>query len=49
VLGVGAAENPRKVRWSVGSHILIAMVITIPVTMLISAVLYLIISPFAGV
>ena len=49
VIGVGAAENPRKVKWSVGSHILIAMVITIPVTMLISAALYLIISPFTGV
>jgi phosphate/sulfate permease len=36
------------VKWSVGSHILIAMAITIPVTMLISAVLYLIISPFTG-
>jgi PiT family inorganic phosphate transporter len=49
VLGVGAAENPRKVKWSTGTHILIAMIITIPVTMVMSAVLYLIISPFAGV
>ena len=48
-IGVGAAENPRKVKWSAGTHILIAMIITIPVTMLISAVLYLIISPFTGV
>ncbi len=46
---VGAAENPRKVKWSVGTHILIAMIITMPVTMLISAVLYLIISPLIGV
>jgi len=49
VIGVGAADNPRKVKWSVGTHILIAMIITIPVTMLISAVLYLIVSPFTGV
>lgn len=49
VIGVGAAENPRKVKWSVGTHILIAMIITIPVTMVMSAVLYLIISPFTGV
>ncbi len=33
VIGVGAAENPRKVKWSVGTHILIAMIITMPVTM----------------
>ncbi len=49
VIGVGAAENPKKVKWSVGTHILIAMIITIPVTLLISAVLYRIISLFIGV
>lgn len=49
VIGVGAAENPRKVNWSVGKQILIAMIITIPVTMVISAILYWVISPFTGV
>jgi len=49
VLGVGVAENARKVKWEVGREIVIAMVITIPVTMLISGVLYLIISPITGV
>jgi len=49
VLGVGAAENPRKVKWAVGKHILIAMAVTIPVTMLISGTLYLILSPLMGV
>jgi PiT family inorganic phosphate transporter len=49
VLGVGAAENPRKVKWEVGKHILIAMAVTIPITMLISASLYLIFSPLIGV
>jgi inorganic phosphate transporter, PiT family len=49
VLGVGAAENPRKVTWSVGTHILIAMIITIPVTMLISGVLYLVAASISGV
>lgn len=49
VLGVGAAENPRKVTWSVGTHILIAMIITIPATMFISAVLYLVASSITGV
>nr|WP_319375556.1 inorganic phosphate transporter [uncultured Methanoregula sp.] len=49
VLGVGAAENPRKVKWEVGKHILTAMAVTIPVTMLISGLIYLIISPVLGV
>ncbi|MDN7024567.1 inorganic phosphate transporter [Methanoculleus sp. FWC-SCC1] len=49
VIGVGAAENPRKVRWSVGREIVIAMVMTIPVTMVIAGALYFIISPFTGV
>jgi len=49
LLGVGAAENPRKVKWDVGKQILIAMAITIPVTMLIAGILYLAVSPLAGV
>ena len=49
VVGVGAAENPRKVKWSVGTHILIAMIITLPVTMVISGVLYSEVSLFTGV
>jgi PiT family inorganic phosphate transporter len=49
VIGVGAAENPRRVRWSVGREIVIAMLMTIPATMLIAGGLYLVISPFAGV
>jgi PiT family inorganic phosphate transporter len=49
VIGVGAATNPRKVTWSVGTHILIAMIVTIPATMLISGVLYLVVSSLIGV
>jgi len=49
VIGVGAAGNPRKVKWSVGTHILIAMVVTMPVTIVISAILYSVISLIAGV
>ncbi|MEM0448442.1 MAG: inorganic phosphate transporter [Methanomassiliicoccales archaeon] len=41
IMGVGAAENPTKVRWSVGKEIVISWVLTIPVTMTISACLYL--------
>jgi PiT family inorganic phosphate transporter len=49
ILGVGAADNIRRVKWAVGKEILIAMVVTIPFTMLISAILYYLISPFTGV
>jgi inorganic phosphate transporter, PiT family len=49
VLGVGAAENPRKVKWEVGRHIIVAMVVTIPATMVIAGIVYLIISPLIGV
>jgi inorganic phosphate transporter, PiT family len=48
VLGVGAAENAKKVKWEVGRHIVTAMVITIPVTMLIAGTLYLVISRISG-
>jgi PiT family inorganic phosphate transporter len=48
VLGVGAAENPRKVRWDVGRHILVAMLVTIPATMVIAAATYLSISFVIG-
>ena len=48
LLGVGAAENPRKVKWEVGRHILTAMLVTIPATMLISGILYLILFPVIG-
>jgi PiT family inorganic phosphate transporter len=49
VLGVGAAENVKKVKWDVGKHILESMLVTIPVTMVISGGMYLLVSPFTGV
>lgn len=49
VLGVGAAENPKKVRWSVGKSIVTAMLLTIPVTMLLAGGLYLVLSSVTGV
>lgn len=49
VIGVGAAENPKKVHWPVGRDIIMAMLLTIPVTMLIAATVYLLISSFTGV
>ncbi len=48
VLGVGAAENPKKVKWVVGRQVVTAMAITIPVTMLFSAILYIILFPIIG-
>jgi PiT family inorganic phosphate transporter len=48
VMGVGAAENPRRVKWSVGTDILVSMIVTIPVSMLISAVLYVAITACTG-
>ncbi|MGB9175199.1 MAG: inorganic phosphate transporter [Methanoregula sp.] len=48
VLGVGAAVNPRKVKWEVGWHILVAMIVTIPATLIISGVIYLLLSPFVS-
>jgi PiT family inorganic phosphate transporter len=48
IIGVGAAENPLRVQWSVGMQILITMLMTIPVTLCIAAVLYLVASPFIG-
>ncbi|MBN1167305.1 MAG: inorganic phosphate transporter [Methanospirillaceae archaeon] len=41
ILGVGAAQNLRKVQWSVGTDIIFAMIITIPVTMLLAAGMYI--------
>lgn len=48
VLGVGYAKNPLKVQWSVGRDIIIAMILTIPVAMIISATLYVLLVPFIG-
>ncbi len=48
VLGVGAAENPRKVTWDVGKQIIIAMAVTIPVTMLAAGLLYRAIALITG-
>jgi len=39
VMGVGAGENPRKVQWSVGREVVVAMVLTIPGTMAIAGLI----------
>ncbi|MCU0631741.1 MAG: inorganic phosphate transporter [Methanolinea sp.] len=45
VIGVGAAENPRKMHWSVGREILLAMIVTIPVTMVLAFGISLLLIP----
>ncbi|MDK2973998.1 MAG: inorganic phosphate transporter, PiT family [Methanofollis sp.] len=48
VIGLGAAENPRRVHWQVGKEIVAAMVVTIPGTALVGALVYLIVSLLTG-
>jgi PiT family inorganic phosphate transporter len=46
VIGVGAAENPRDVRWQVGKELIISMIVTIPSTIILSGVLVVLIQMF---
>jgi len=48
VLGVGAAEDHKRVHWSVGKDILLAMITTIPATMIFAAGVYLLIATLTG-
>lgn len=48
VIGVGAAENIKKVKWSVGEEIVLVMLVTIPVTMVLSFGLSFALVPFTG-
>jgi PiT family inorganic phosphate transporter len=47
LIGVGSAENPRKVRWSIGKEIVAAFLITIPATMIASGTVYMVIGAWA--
>jgi PiT family inorganic phosphate transporter len=49
ILGVGAAENPQKVRWTVGKQIVATLLVTIPATMILAAGIFLIITRIPGV
>jgi PiT family inorganic phosphate transporter len=42
IIGVGSAERPGKVRWSVAGDIITAWIVTIPATALLSAGVYLV-------
>jgi PiT family inorganic phosphate transporter len=48
IMGVGSAERVNKVRWTVAREILTAWVLTIPITALLGAGIYWVISHFAG-
>ena len=39
IIGVGAAEHPREVRWATGKAILVAWVLTLPCTAVLAAIL----------
>ncbi|MDE4908849.1 inorganic phosphate transporter [Methanogenium marinum] len=43
VIGVGAADNPRNVRWHVGKELFISVIVTMPGTMVISSIILMII------
>jgi PiT family inorganic phosphate transporter len=46
IMGVGSAERVSKVRWSVAQNIVVAWVITIPASIVLAGLLYLVISRF---
>jgi PiT family inorganic phosphate transporter len=48
IMGVGSAERVNKVRWTVAREILTAWILTIPLTALLGAGIYWVISHFAG-
>jgi len=44
ILGVGAAQNPQKMRWSVGRQVVVSLLLTIPVTMTLGGTISLIVT-----
>jgi PiT family inorganic phosphate transporter len=47
IMGAGAAERFKKVRWQVAQHMLVAWLLTIPTTALVAALLYLLLARVA--
>jgi PiT family inorganic phosphate transporter len=45
IMGVGSAERISKVRWGVAQNILVAWVVTIPASIILSGLLYMLINP----
>jgi PiT family inorganic phosphate transporter len=48
VIGVGAAENPRRLNWHVADTVVIAMLTTIPATAALAAIVVFLVAPLAG-
>lgn len=48
VIGVGAAENPRRLNWHAADAIVVAMLTTIPATAVLAALVVLLVAPLAG-
>jgi len=48
VIGVGAAENPKKVQWRVGREIVMVMVLTIPATIVVAFLIASMLLSFTG-
>jgi inorganic phosphate transporter, PiT family len=48
IMGAGAADRVSKVRWTVGRDLLVAWLLTIPISALVAAGLYLIVSHIIG-
>ena len=48
VIGVGTAENPRRLNWRTADEVVIAMLITIPATAALAALVMLLVAPLAG-
>jgi PiT family inorganic phosphate transporter len=46
IMGVGAAERPNKVRWTIVQEIITAWLLTIPATALLAALIYLLLNRF---
>lgn len=49
VMGVGAGERLKMVQWSVGKHMVISWLLTIPASALLSALLFNILRPLLGI
>ncbi len=48
IMGVGATQNPSAVRWEVALKMLVAWILTLPVSALLSGIFYLILATFLG-
>ncbi|MEN6342178.1 MAG: inorganic phosphate transporter [Methanospirillum sp.] len=48
VIGVGAAENPRRLNWHAADAVVIAMLTTIPATAVLAALVVFLVAPLAG-